>query len=57
MPKPVPPVVRAPTSINIDSSLWQEFKVLCAYKKKTLTEELERMIRIAVLRPKPGVRK
>lgn len=44
MPKSAP-VVRAPTSINIDRAVWKEFKVACANKDCTVTEQLERLIR------------
>jgi len=37
-------VTRAPTSINIDRDLWREFKSECAKARRTVTEQMERMI-------------
>lgn len=45
MGKGIAPAVRAPTSINIDRALWKEFKTECARKGRTVTEQLERLIR------------
>ena len=42
---------KRPTSINVDPKLWRAFKVGCAIKGRTVTEQLERMIRSFVNKP------
>jgi hypothetical protein len=42
-------ITRAPTSINIDSVLWREFKSECAKAKRTVTDQMERMIGVWII--------
>jgi hypothetical protein len=45
MLKSAVPVVRVSTSINIDKELWKPFKIACASNSKTVTVQMETLVR------------